>query len=203
MKKKFSRRTFIATMGLTVGSMTLTACGANSTATPLPSATPAVTPTVIPATIAPTNTTTAKTGASPATGGGNTITTCTPTNNVAQGGTPLLQFPEPAVWTKAEKGHVLRGVVQSSRNCEPLKQAKLVFWWANPVGQYDSDHRATIFTKDDGTFELASSFPGVYEGASPHFHLAVWANDHQPIETAHLTRSGQTEGKVTIVLAPK
>jgi protocatechuate 3,4-dioxygenase beta subunit len=206
MAKKHSRRGFVTTLGITAGSFVLIGCGTNPTATPAPTAPATVAPTAsaspTPLILTGTATAVSPTTVAVSSSGGSTLS-CTPTRNVAQGGTPQLSFPEPPVRSSVENGHILRGTVQSSRNCEPLKQAKLVFWWANTAGKYDDAHQATIFTKDNGTFELESNFPGQYEGASPHFHLIVWADNHQPIETSYNPRIGQTEGNFAIVLAPK
>jgi polyisoprenoid-binding protein YceI len=99
-------------------------------------------------------------------------------------------------------GHVLQGVVRSSRGCAPLAGAQLEFWLTNPAGAYDDDHRATLFTDASGAFRFESNVPGAYGGGSPHIHFAVTAAGHRDLVLTYILEGGQTEQTYDLVLAP-
>lgn len=102
--------------------------------------------------------------------------------------------------TSVGQGHVLTGVVRSSRGCAPLAGARLVFWLTNPDGVYDEAHRASLTTDQAGTYRFTSTFPGTYEGAPPHIHLMAGAVDHVSMELEYRLTAGQTTGTFDIVL---
>ena len=111
--------------------------------------------------------------------------------------------PDAPVRSSVGQGHTLRGVVRSGRDCAPIAGAKLVFWWANPQGEYDDAHRAAVFTDGSGAYRLESTFPGIYGGVRPHFHLYVSAPGYRGAELEFLATPGQAEGTFDIVLAPE
>ncbi len=124
---------------------------------------------------------------------------CEPTGWGPSTASPIDEAPERE---SVGEGHVLRGVVRSSRDCSPIAGAKIIFWVANPDGEYDDQHRATVYTRaPGGNYVFESNFPGTYGGVRPHIHLYVSADGHRPIELEYLPQPGQTEGTFDIVLA--
>jgi hypothetical protein len=97
-------------------------------------------------------------------------------------------------------GHVLRGVVRSSPGCAPIAGAHIIFWLADPAGQYDDAHRAAVITGSDGSYRFESNFPGEYGGMTPHIHAYVWAGGHLDVITEYLPPRGATEGTLDIAL---
>ncbi len=100
------------------------------------------------------------------------------------------------------QGHVLSGVVRSSADCTAIAGAQLEFWLAGPNGQYDDEHRATLFADDSGSYQFESNFPPPYSGRPPHLHLRVTAGGYQPLVTQYYPVEGQTEGIFDLVLMP-
>ncbi len=125
-------------------------------------------------------------------------TSCTPSR---QGPTTTSPIDDAPVRSSVGKGHVLNGTVKSSLNCAPISGAKIIFWLANPAGQYDDDHRASVFTDASGVYTFESNFPGLYT-TRPHIHLYVQAPGHKAIEQEYFPGTGQTEGTFDVVLAP-
>lgn len=133
----------------------------------------------------------------------NAITeaSCAPTLAGDLGPEYVWQVP---VRSSVGQGHVLRGVVRSSLDCSPISQAKLEFWLAGPDGQYDDDHRATLFADQRGGYRFESNFPGQYpERPIPHIHLYVSANGYRGLITEYHPSQGQREGTLDLVLVPE
>ena len=120
---------------------------------------------------------------------------CQPT----QGGVPPQEEQAPER-TSVGKGHILRGTVLSSATCAPVAGARLVFWLANPAGEYEDALRASLLTDSSGSYTFESSYPGMYEGTSPHIHVAVYASGYRSLETAYLPPRGSTGGTFDIVI---
>jgi protocatechuate 3,4-dioxygenase beta subunit len=80
-----------------------------------------------------------KTAESHAAGGGSAD--CKPTQPDMLG-----PFYEPAapVRTSVGSGYVLSGAVLAAEECKPIPNAHIEFWLANPRGEYDDAHRATV-----------------------------------------------------------
>jgi polyisoprenoid-binding protein YceI len=97
-------------------------------------------------------------------------------------------------------GYVLRGAVRSADGCEPVAEARIEFWLANPRGSYDDAHRATVLTGSQGEYRFESSRPVSYAGRPPHIHLRVTAPGHRTLVTQHYPRAGQTEAEFDLVL---
>jgi protocatechuate 3,4-dioxygenase beta subunit len=120
----------------------------------------------------------------------------------ARGGTTTSPIDPAPVRSSVGEGHILTGVVRSTEGCAPVVNAKIIFWLANPDGRYDEDHRATVFTDEQGAYTFESNFPGEYENVRPHIHLYVEAEGYRAIETEYLPERGQTEGIFDITLRP-
>jgi catechol 1,2-dioxygenase len=58
----------------------------------------------------------------------------------------LGPFYEPGapVRTSVGSGYVLSGTVLAAKECKPIRKARIEFWLANPRGDYDDAHRATV-----------------------------------------------------------
>ncbi len=107
---------------------------------------------------------------------------CTPTNPDAEG--PFYK-PNAPERTSVGKGHVLNGVVKSTRDCAPILGAKIEFWQVNPNGQYDDDHRATMYAGTSGVYSFESNFPPSYENRPPHIHVRVSAQGYHTLITQY------------------
>jgi polyisoprenoid-binding protein YceI len=139
--------------------------------------------------------------AAEASGGGNPAS-CEPTRMMPG---ELLPFEgaEPPVRASVGTGHLLRGVVRSSKDCSPIANARLIIWLTNSQGQYNDDHRATVYTDEAGKYTFESNFPGVYEGMPPHIHLYISAEGHTAAELEYIVEEGRSEGTFDVVLAPE
>jgi hypothetical protein len=125
-------------------------------------------------------------------------TACAPTGH---GGTISDPVPDAPARASVGKGHVMKGVVRSSRGCAPIAGAKIVYWLAGPDGQYDDDHRGAVFSDSSGAYRFESNFPGLYGGRPvAHIHLYASAQGHRGIETEYFPGCGDTEGAFDFVL---
>lgn len=100
------------------------------------------------------------------------------------------------------KGYILSGVVRSSADCKPIAAARIIYWMANPDGEYDEAHRGTIFSDAQGRYRFESSFPG-NTGTDPHIHVAVVIKGYRTISTIYFPRQGQAQGTFDLVLLPE
>jgi len=170
-------------------------------AAPSASTTPAVIPTDVPVTAAPVS------APSPTVEPTAPIQTSEPATPVSCEPTPPDQLgpfyvPGAPERTSVGQGHVLRGVVRSSADCAPIANAQVEFWMAGPDGEYDDDHRATLFADVSGAYRFESNFPPPYSGRPPHVHLRVSADGYQTLVTQYYPPDGQTEGAFDLVLIP-
>lgn len=130
-------------------------------------------------------------------------------NQVTQGNNACLptesRFDEPApvypLRSSVGKGHVLMGTVRASPNCTPLPGARVVFWLANPQGEYDETSNGTVITDAQGRYRIESTYPGD-TGTDRHIHIAVTTNGFRTVNTVYFPKAGQTEGVFDLVLAP-
>ena len=87
--------------------------------------------------------------------------------------------PGAPVRSSVGAGHVLLGVVHSSRNCAPIAHARLEFFQAGPDGVYSVRpswaYRATLFSRRDGSYRFESPIPGKYRRGTPHIHVRASA----------------------------
>jgi polyisoprenoid-binding protein YceI len=121
-----------------------------------------------------------------------------------RGPTRTMPIDDAPVRSSVGTGHVLTGVVRSSKGCAPIEGAKLIIWLANPQGIYDDDHRGMVFTDASGKYRFESNFPGIYsEMPIPHIHLHISAEGHRGVEQEYHPKEGQTEGTFDVVLAPE
>lgn len=125
--------------------------------------------------------------------------TCTPTEPDMLG--PFYK-PDAPVRSSVGKGYVLSGAVKSSVNCAPIKGAQIEFWLAGPDGKYNDDHRATIFSDEQGSYRFESNIPGPYSGRPPHIHIKVSAKGFTTLITQHYPEEGKTSASFDLVLVP-
>jgi len=85
----------------------------------------------------------------------------------------LGPFYEPGapLRTSVGSGYVLSGTVLAAQECQPICKAHIEFWLANPRGNYDDAHRATVFAGERGRYRLESNVPVSYGGRPPHIHV--------------------------------
>jgi protocatechuate 3,4-dioxygenase beta subunit len=136
----------------------------------------------------------AKTGVShAATGPAN----CKPTQPDMLG--PFYE-PGAPVQTSVGSGYVLSGNVLAADECKPIRNARIEFWLANPRGEYDDAHRATVFADEKGEYRFESNVPVSYSGRPPHIHVRVTAHGFEELVTQHYPDSGQTKANFDLVL---
>lgn len=124
---------------------------------------------------------------------------CSPTPH---GDTTTSPIDDAPLRSSVGTGHVLSGVVRSSKDCTPIEKAKIIFWVAGPNGKYDDDHRAAIITDSRGTYRFESNYPGLYGSRPvPHIHLYATATRYGDLETEYFPPKGATEGTFDLVLA--
>src|SRR5688572_7161218 len=129
-----------------------------------------------------------------------TVAVCAPTREDGEGPFYVPNAPERI---SVGIGHILRGVVRSSRDCSPIAGAKLEFWLAGPDAVYDDEHRATLYSDASGTYSFESNFPPGYSGRPPHIHIRVTADGHKLLITQYYPQPGDTEGTFDLVLVPQ
>ena len=125
--------------------------------------------------------------------------TCTPTRADMLG--PFYK-PGAPVRSSVGKGYILSGVVRSSVDCKPLKGARIEFWLAGPDGEYDDDHRATVFSDSEGRYKFESNYPRPYAGRPPHIHIRVSSEGFQTLTTQHYPQKGKSSDIFNLVLVP-
>ena len=113
----------------------------------------------------------------------------------------LGPFYEPGapVRSRVGRGYVLTGRVLST-GCRPLVRARIEFWLANPNGDYDDAHRATLFSARNGAYRFESNKPPPYSSRPAHIHVRVSARGHRTLVTQHYPRSGRTSAVFNLVL---
>jgi hypothetical protein len=99
-------------------------------------------------------------------------------------------------------GYVFQGIVRSTRGCGPLPGAAVEIWLANPAGQYDSEHRATLIAGSDGRYRLDTSVPAAYGGGRAHIHIRVTAPGHRTLVAIFFPESGTRSGDLDLVMEP-
>ncbi|MCA1847408.1 MAG: hypothetical protein LC704_00215 [Actinobacteria bacterium] len=102
--------------------------------------------------------------------------------------------------TSVGSGYVLSGSVLAAGGCEPVRDARIEFWLANPEGEYDDAHRATVFAGERGRYRFESNVPVSYGGRPPHIHIRVTAPGYRNLVTQHYPEAGQTEANFDLVL---
>jgi protocatechuate 3,4-dioxygenase beta subunit len=110
--------------------------------------------------------------------------------------------PNAPVRTSVGSGYVLSGSVLGADGCEPLRDARIEFWLANPKGEYDDAHRATVLAGERGRYRFESNVPVSYGGRPPHIHIRVTAPGYRELVTQHYPDAGQREATFDLVLEP-
>jgi protocatechuate 3,4-dioxygenase beta subunit len=123
---------------------------------------------------------------------------CRPTRADALG--PFYE-PRAPVRAKVGSGYVLTGRVLAARTCRAIPRARIEFWLANPEGQYDDAHRATVLAGRRGGYRFESNKPPSYESRPPHIHLRVGARGFRTLVTQHYPRAGRSSAVFNLVLA--
>jgi protocatechuate 3,4-dioxygenase beta subunit len=122
---------------------------------------------------------------------------CRPTRADALG--PFYE-PRAPVRAKVGTGYVLTGRVLAARTCRAIPRARIELWLANPQGQYDDAHRATVFAGRRGGYRFESSKPPSYESRPPHIHIRVSARGFRTLVTQHYPRAGRSSAVFNLVL---
>jgi protocatechuate 3,4-dioxygenase beta subunit len=137
-----------------------------------------------------------ETGESHAAAGGGPAN-CKPTQPDMLG--PFYE-PGAPVRMSVGSGYVLSGSVLAAEECKPIPNAHIEFWLANPRGEYDDAHRATVFAGHRGEYRLESNVPVSYGSRPPHIHVRVRVPGHEELVTQHLSERGQREANFDLVL---
>jgi catechol 1,2-dioxygenase len=114
----------------------------------------------------------------------------------------LGPFYEPGapVRTSVGSGYVLSGAVVAAQECKPIPNAHIEFWLANPMGDYDDAHRATVLAGKRGEYRLESNVPVSYGSRPPHIHVRVRAPGFEELVTQHYPERGQRKANFDLVL---
>jgi catechol 1,2-dioxygenase len=114
----------------------------------------------------------------------------------------LGPFYEPGapVRTSVGSGYVLSGSVLAAEECKPIPKARIEFWLANPRGDYDDAHRATVIASKRGGYRLESNVPVSYGGRPPHIHVRVRAPGYEELVTQHYPERAQRKANFDLVL---
>lgn len=91
------------------------------------------------------------------------------------------------------KGLLVAGIVRSAASCDPIKEARVEWWQANPRGEYDDAHRGALLSAADGGYRFETDFPPPYVGRPSHIHVKVFAPGHRTLATQIYPKAGQTE----------
>jgi len=124
---------------------------------------------------------------------------CTPTPPDSLG--PFYK-PDAPVRSEVGQGYELSGVVRSAVDCAPIPDAKIEFWLAGPDGDYDDQHRATVYADAAGEYRFRSNPPPRYFSRPPHIHLRVSAKGFQTLVSQHYPEDGASGAALDLVLLP-
>jgi protocatechuate 3,4-dioxygenase beta subunit len=105
-----------------------------------------------------------------------------------------------SVRTRVGSGYVLSGTVLAAEECKSIPNAHMEFWLANPRGDYDDAHRATVFAGERGEYRLESNVPVSYGGRPPHIHVRVRASGYEDLVTQHYPQRDQRKANFDLVL---
>ena len=114
----------------------------------------------------------------------------------------LGPFYEPGapVRTSVGSGYALSGAVLAAKECKPIPNARIEFWLANPSGDYDDAHRATVLAGQRGEYRFQSNVPVSYGGRPPHIHVRVAAPGYEELITQHYPERGQRKANFDLIL---
>jgi catechol 1,2-dioxygenase len=125
------------------------------------------------------------------------LTNCRPTQPDMLG--PFYE-PGAPVRTSVGSGYVLSGAVLAADDCKPIPNARIEFWLANPRGDYDDAHRATVLAGERGRYHFESNVPISYGGRPPHIHVRVTAPGFEELVTQHYPEPGQRKANFDLVI---
>jgi catechol 1,2-dioxygenase len=108
--------------------------------------------------------------------------------------------PDAPVRSSVGSGYVLSGSVLAAKECKPIPNARIEFWLANPRGEYDDAHRATVLAGKRGGYRLESNVPVSYGGRPPHIHVRVRAPGYEELVTQHYPERGLRKANFDLVL---
>lgn len=97
-------------------------------------------------------------------------------------------------------GYVLTGRVLAARTCRAIPRARIELWLANPRGQYDDAHRATVFAGRRGGYRFESNKPPSYQSRPPHIHIRISARGYRTLVTQHYPRASRSSAVFNLVL---
>jgi protocatechuate 3,4-dioxygenase beta subunit len=137
--------------------------------------------------------------AAPSEGDARPADGCEPTRPDALG--PFYE-PNAPVRTSVGSGYMLSGSVLGADACAPLRAARIEFWLANPKGEYDDAHRATVLAGERGRYSFESNVPVSYGDRPPHIHIRVTAPGYRDLVTQHYPEAGRKEANLDLVLEP-
>ncbi len=111
--------------------------------------------------------------------------------------------PDAPLRASVGNGYVLSGAVRAAPGCRAIPSARIELWLANPQGEYDDAHRATVIAGSSGEYRFESNVPVPYAGRPPHIHVRVSAAGFQTLVTQHYPAAGQTAATFDLVLRPQ
>jgi protocatechuate 3,4-dioxygenase beta subunit len=111
--------------------------------------------------------------------------------------------PNAPVRNTIGKGYVLSGTVRSADDCRPLPNIRIEVWQVGPGGEYDADHRATLFSDQNGRYRLETSFPPPYASRPSHIHILVDAKGFEGLITQHYPKKGSRGSTFDLVIVPE
>jgi protocatechuate 3,4-dioxygenase beta subunit len=124
---------------------------------------------------------------------------CTPTPPDALG--PFYKAGAP-LRDSVGKGYELTGKVLSSKDCAPIKEARIELWMAGSDGEYKDNYRATVLANESGQYEFESHLPPAYLSRPPHIHIRVTADGFNTLSTQHYPAEGSSNAEFDLVLIP-
>lgn len=104
--------------------------------------------------------------------------------------------PDAPIRSAVGRGHILTGVVRSSRGCLPIAGARLELWPEEGQRDHPDASRATLFTDRDGRYRFECDPP-------EHIHMRISAPGYRTIGVNSYHPDGQTTGSLDLVLAPQ
>ena len=104
--------------------------------------------------------------------------------------------PNTPVRSVVGHGHILTGVVRSSRDCKPIPDAKLEFWPEYAGKGHPDSGRATLFTDRSGSYRFECDPP-------EHIHMRISADGYHTLASNAYHPDGKANGRFDIVLVPE
>jgi len=118
---------------------------------------------------------------------------CSPTLDDGVSPSYVPNTPERTV---VGKGHVVTGIVFSSKDCQPIAHARLEFWPEEEGLGHPDSSRATFYTDQDGRYRFECNLP-------EHIHMRISAEGYRTIGVNSYHPNGHAKGTFDIVLDPE